>query len=78
MKFAVIALVVVLVLLWMTRKSRATASKPHTTKTSTRDDMVACIECGVHVPRSEALPGRGGLFCGEEHRARHERIHSRP
>jgi uncharacterized protein len=34
---------------------------------------VRCAHCGVHLPRSEALPGRGGLFCGPSHRAEHER-----
>ncbi len=34
--------------------------------------MVACAECGTHLPQGEALPGRGGHFCCAEHRARHE------
>ena len=38
-----------------------------------QENMVACSRCGVHLPRSEALPGRGGLFCCEGHRAEHER-----
>ncbi|HEX2011026.1 MAG TPA: PP0621 family protein [Roseateles sp.] len=35
-------------------------------------DIVACAQCGLHVPRSEALPGRGGLFCSAAHRAAFE------
>lgn len=31
--------------------------------------MLACVHCGLHLPRSEALPGRGGVFCSEAHRA---------
>lgn len=34
--------------------------------------IVACAECGTHLPEGEALPGRGGHFCSAEHRARHE------
>ena len=34
--------------------------------------IVACAECGTHLPQGEALPGRGGHFCCAEHRARHE------
>lgn len=34
--------------------------------------MVRCAECGTHLPESEALPGRGGHFCGAAHRAAHE------
>jgi uncharacterized protein len=37
--------------------------------------MVACAQCGVHLPASDALPGRGGVFCGEDHRAAFERTH---
>lgn len=35
-------------------------------------DIVACAECGLHVPRSEALPGRGGHFCSAAHRSAFE------
>lgn len=38
-----------------------------------REDMVACPQCGVHLPASEALPGRGGMFCSEAHRSAYER-----
>jgi len=34
--------------------------------------MVRCAECGMHLPASEALPGRGGQFCTPEHRSRFE------
>jgi len=29
----------------------------------------------VHLPQDEALPGRGGVFCGEAHRAAYEQQH---
>jgi len=34
--------------------------------------MVSCDECGMHLPQSEAFPGRGGHFCSAEHRQRHD------
>lgn len=34
--------------------------------------MLACAECGTHLPASEALPGRGGHFCSAAHRGAHE------
>jgi len=34
--------------------------------------MLACAQCGVHLPASEALPGRGGSFCSAAHRAAFE------
>ena len=35
-------------------------------------DMLKCAHCGLHLPRDEALPGRGGVFCSAEHRQAHE------
>ncbi len=34
--------------------------------------MLACALCGLHLPRSEALPGKGGVFCSEAHRREYE------
>ncbi|HEY4067471.1 MAG TPA: PP0621 family protein, partial [Burkholderiaceae bacterium] len=39
--------------------------------------MLSCAQCGVHLPRDEALPGRGGVFCSAAHRAAYEQGHSR-
>ena len=36
------------------------------------EHMVSCAECGMHLPASDALPGRGGQFCSAAHRAAHE------
>jgi uncharacterized protein len=34
-------------------------------------EMVSCPECGVHLPRTDALPGPDGRFyCCNEHRLR--------
>jgi uncharacterized protein len=40
--------------------------------------MLVCAFCGLHLPRDEALPGRGGVFCGEAHRAAYEQQHPAP
>jgi len=37
--------------------------------------MLSCAQCGLHMPRDEALPGRGGVFCSEAHRSAFERAH---
>lgn len=34
--------------------------------------MLRCADCGLHLPASQALPGRGGVFCSAAHRQRHE------
>ncbi|MBX3604189.1 MAG: hypothetical protein KF788_02905 [Piscinibacter sp.] len=70
-------LVAVLVLLWLLRGSRRGEPPPPPAAPgeSSARPVVACRHCGVHLPRDEALPGRGGVFCGEAHRAEYERQH---
>ena len=72
----VLFLIAVVVLLWLLRGT-ATRRRPPggSAKPSAPKPMIACAFCGVHLPRDEALPGRGGVFCGEAHRADYERAH---
>jgi uncharacterized protein len=69
MKFLIVIVVVVAVL-WLIRSLRkpTIAPKQKPDVPPQNETMVTCTECGVHLPRSEALPGRGGVFCGEAHR----------
>ena len=74
----VLLVVAVLVLLWLLRgaRRRGAAAAPTADRADAEaQPMVACAHCGVHLPRDEALPGRGGVFCGEAHRAAYERQH---
>jgi uncharacterized protein len=68
MKYLILIAVVVGVL-WLMRSLRK-PSIPPTQKPGQpqQEEMVTCAQCGVHLPRSEALPGQGGVFCGEAHR----------
>ncbi len=73
-------LVVVFVLLWMLRGGaslRKPPPGPNARNDATPQPMLACAQCGVHLPRDEALPGRGGVFCSEPHRVLYEREHGR-
>ena len=74
MKFIVLIAVVIAVM-WLARslRRRGRASNAPGTPPPAREAMIACSQCGVHLPRSEALPGRGGVFCSEAHRAAFER-----
>ena len=36
------------------------------------EDMVRCVECGVHLPRSESILSKGEFFCCEAHRQKHQ------
>lgn len=66
-------IVIVLAVLWLARAGRGRAARSKPQGPPPGETMVACVHCGVHLPRSEALPGRGGLYCGEAHRLAHER-----
>lgn len=78
MKYLILIVVVVGVL-WLMRSLRKPSGQAPTQKPVTppqQEEMVSCAQCGVHLPRSEALPGRGGVFCGETHRIAFERDQS--
>ncbi len=32
------------------------------------EEMVRCVQCGVHLPRSESIMAGGNFFCCDEHR----------
>ena len=36
------------------------------------EDMVRCVHCGVHLPRSESIMSGGKFYCSEEHRRAHQ------
>lgn len=71
-------LLAVVVLLWLLSRTRRRdlppAADSHSDKAPPKP-MLACAECGIHLPRDEALPGRGGVFCSEAHRETYERAH---
>lgn len=66
---------VVLVVLWFVRSQRRDETSEGTdtrrAPPARPQDMVRCTECGVHLPRTDALPGPDGrLYCCAEHRNR--------
>jgi uncharacterized protein len=76
MKYLLIIAIVLLVL-WLARKSRQPPPPPPVRPQDkpVQQPMLACAQCGLHLPSGEALPGRGGVFCGEAHRAAYEKAH---
>ena len=68
----VLFLVAVVVLLWLLRGTTARRRQTGAAQPPSPQPMIACAYCGVHLPRDEALPGRGGVFCGDAHRAAFE------
>ncbi len=78
MKFMLVLLAVV-VLLWLLRRGLRGRARPPRADRASPDaapqPMLSCAHCGLHLPRDEALPGRGGVFCDAAHRAAFERAH---
>ena len=75
MKF-VLLIVIALVVLWLLRGGRRQAppaAPPATPADPQREAIVACAQCGLMLPVGETLPGRGGVFCSEAHRAAFEK-----
>jgi len=70
-------LVVVFVLLWLLRGTTSRRRGGGVRPPRAPQTMVACAHCGVHLPRHEALPGRGGVFCGDAHRTAFEKAQNR-
>lgn len=87
MKFLVLILVV-LVVVMLAKAARGRLARPSDDdvppappREATAPEgevMLACAHCGLHLPRSDALPGRGGVYCSEGHRAIAEARHDRP
>ena len=78
MKFLLL-LIAVFALFWLLRSSwRRVQRRPPPSQPAPPDGpqpMLTCAQCGLHLPRDEALPGRGGVFCGAAHREAFERAH---
>jgi uncharacterized protein len=73
-----LVLLAVGVLFWLLRGSLARRMPPRASKHDAPDapqPMLTCAHCGMHLPRDEALPGRGGVFCDAAHRAAFEQAH---
>jgi len=39
------------------------------------EDMVQCVRCGVHLPRSESITTQGQFYCSPEHQRAHQSEH---
>ena len=76
----VLFLIAVFVLLWLLRGARGAGPQRagQAREAATPRAIVACAQCGVHLPSDEALPGRGGVFCSEAHRTAFESKAARP
>lgn len=74
MKYLLLLAVVIGAVWWLRQsgRGRGTAASAQDGDKGMPQDMVSCTHCQVHVPRSDATPGRAGLYCCAEHRQQHE------
>ena len=79
-----ILLAVVFAVLWFTRNWRGGIGryKPNVKARQpppaiAHEDILECAQCGLHLPRSETVTGRGVVFCSEAHRGAFEAAHPR-
>jgi uncharacterized protein len=69
----VLAVVMVAFYIWRNNRlsDRAEAARkapPPTGRPSVPTVMVACQQCGTHLPENEAVRGQQGAYCSVEHR----------
>lgn len=73
MKYLLWLLILLLVWWAFTRmRKRAdtdTTPPPAASPNAPVKDMAVCLQCGVHLPREEAVTGSRGLYCSVAHRA---------
>ena len=46
-------------------KRRSGASRRGPASASPPETMIRCTRCGVYLPQKDAIPGPGGLTCGD-------------
>jgi uncharacterized protein len=70
MKFFVLFLVLTIAFfVWRSgRKEQGRVQRPEPPQRDTiAQDMVACAQCGIHLPKAEAVSGRRAVYCGMDH-----------
>ncbi|MFN4116977.1 MAG: PP0621 family protein [Inhella sp.] len=74
LKVLLLLAVLVGVLLWWkhSQRGRQSPPAPRPAEPASPEAMLRCSECGLHLPASQVLPGRGGVFCSHEHRQQFE------
>lgn len=76
MKYLLV-LVVLMVAFWVWRNNRHNDLQQRKDNAPARPGlpvpMVACLQCGTHLPETEAVKGPHGRYCSLDHRQAHER-----
>jgi uncharacterized protein len=62
-------LAVVVVVFLLLRSYRRQAPKQDASAPA--EEMVRCVQCGVHLPKSESILAGGNFYCSDAHRREH-------
>lgn len=65
--FILLAILVVYLLLKSYRRQMPKQDVPEST-----EDMVRCVKCGVHLPKSESILAGGNFYCCDAHRREYQ------
>jgi uncharacterized protein len=70
-----VVLIVVIVVAWFIIKShlKKVQRSRHDSPPRDEEDMVRCVHCGVHLPRSESVMSGDLFYCSPDHRQLHQR-----
>lgn len=63
-------LAAIAVVYWLLKSYRKQSPKQDVATAS--EDMVRCTQCGVHLPKSEAILANGNFYCSDAHRREYE------
>jgi len=64
-------LAVIIVVYLLLKSYRKQAPKQDASTPAPAEEMVRCVVCGVHLPKSESILAGGNFYCSEAHRREH-------
>jgi uncharacterized protein len=68
----VILVIVILVAWFIITSHLKKASRRRNDGAARSEDMVRCVHCGVHLPRSESVMSEELFYCSTDHRRLHQ------
>jgi uncharacterized protein len=63
----IMLLAIIAVAWWLIKRHLRSIAKKTDNTAPPSEDMVRCVRCGVHLPRSEGFAVDGKTYCSEEH-----------
>jgi uncharacterized protein len=67
-----VVLIAVIVLAYLIVKSHLKKVERSGRRPAKDEDMVRCVQCGVHLPRSESVMSGNRFYCSPDHRQLHQ------